>query len=73
MLAVSRRPGEKLILPTLGVTIEVLEIQGDKVRLRVAAPSGVTVVRQELTVVAASSAQRGAGSLAGGPLPRLGI
>jgi sRNA-binding carbon storage regulator CsrA len=39
----SRQPGEKLVLPSLHVTLWVLEIRGDRVRLGISAPGGMSV------------------------------
>jgi carbon storage regulator CsrA len=48
MLVLTRRETEKLLFPTLGITIEVLRIRGNKTRLGVDAPAEIPVVRQEL-------------------------
>lgn len=48
MLVLTRRETEKLFFPTLGITIEVLRIRGNKARLGVDAPAEVPVVRQEI-------------------------
>jgi carbon storage regulator CsrA len=48
MLVLSRRHNEKILLPTIGTTIEVLDIKGDRVRLGIDAPSDVTILREEL-------------------------
>lgn len=47
MLVLSRKPGEKLIVGD-NVAIEVIEVQGGKVRLGITAPDYVTIVREEL-------------------------
>jgi carbon storage regulator len=47
MLVLSRRPGEKLILGE-GITVTVLEVVGNRVRLDVAAPADVCILRGEL-------------------------
>jgi carbon storage regulator CsrA len=48
MLVLSRKPGERVILPTLGVEITVAEIRGQHVRLGITAPHGVYICREEL-------------------------
>ena len=46
MLVIRRRAGEAIVLPD-GVEIQVLEINGGRVRLGILAPQHVTVVRKE--------------------------
>jgi carbon storage regulator CsrA len=48
MLVLSRRPSEKVIFPTLGVTLHVLETRGHAVKIGIEAPPEVKVLRQEL-------------------------
>jgi carbon storage regulator CsrA len=48
MLVLSRAPGEKLVLPTVGVTIEVLRAKGKAVRLGIDAPDDIPILREEL-------------------------
>ena len=48
MLVLSRRIEEKIILPSLGVTLQVLSIKGNIVRLGIDAPLDVKVLREEL-------------------------
>jgi carbon storage regulator len=48
MLVLSRRCRESVVLPADGVTIRVLEIRANRVRLGIEAPSGVSVLRGEL-------------------------
>jgi carbon storage regulator CsrA len=38
MLVLTRRPNESIILPGLGITVVVLEVRGNSVRLGVEAP-----------------------------------
>ena len=47
MLILSRRPGESLIIGD-NITINVLGIQGNQVRLGIEAPREVTVHREEI-------------------------
>jgi len=48
MLVVSRRLNEKIVLPSLGVTLEVVGFKGNTVKLGIAAPDDVKVLRQEI-------------------------
>jgi carbon storage regulator len=48
MLVLSRKIGEKLVFPSLGVTVQVVRIEGGKVRLGIEAPPEVRVHREEL-------------------------
>ncbi len=48
MLVLSRRESERLVLPTLGITIEVVGVQGKKTRLGIDAPPDVPILRSEL-------------------------
>jgi carbon storage regulator len=48
MLVLSRKPGQKVVIPSIDVVIEVLEIKGNTVRLGIKAPRHVSVVREEL-------------------------
>ena len=47
MLVLSRKQNEKVLIDG-GITVEVLQIQGNKVRLGITAPSDVKVMRGEL-------------------------
>ena len=48
MLVLSRRLNEKLVLPGLNVTVQVLSVRGNVVRLGIEAPADVQVFREEL-------------------------
>lgn len=48
MLVLSRRSLEKVLFPNLGVTVQVLQIKPNQVRLGIEAPPAVTVLREEL-------------------------
>ena len=67
MLVLSRRLKEKVVLPSLGVTIEVLAVNGRAVRLGVQAPPGVRILRQEL--LGPDRAPQGDGPAPAGPSP----
>jgi carbon storage regulator len=48
MLVLTRKRGEELILPDLGVTIQLVDVRGDKVRLGISAPPQIAVFRKEV-------------------------
>jgi carbon storage regulator CsrA len=48
MLVLARRLNEKVVLPGLGVTVQVLEVRRGTVRLGITAPPEVTVLREEM-------------------------
>jgi carbon storage regulator len=47
MLVLTRKAGEKIVIDE-NIVIEVLEIQGNRVRIGIQAPRGITILRQEL-------------------------
>jgi carbon storage regulator len=47
MLVLSRRAGEQIVIPQLGVVVTVLEARGQCARLGIAAPPDVAVHRQD--------------------------
>ena len=49
MLVLSRRETEKVLFPTLGISVELLRVQGRKARLGIDAPPEIPVLRHELT------------------------
>lgn len=48
MLVLSRKVGERIVLPDCNVTVTLLEINGNKIRLGISAPPEVTVHREEI-------------------------
>jgi carbon storage regulator CsrA len=48
MLVLSRRPNEKILFPTLGVTVEITSICKNVVRIGIDAPPSVSIVREEI-------------------------
>jgi two-component system OmpR family response regulator len=48
MLVLSRRPKQKIIFPTLGVTLEVCSVKGNVVRIGLEAPPSIPIVREEI-------------------------
>ncbi len=54
MLVLTRRETEKILLPDLGVTVELMSVSGNRARLGISAPRSVRILREE---VAASGRQ----------------
>lgn len=48
MLVLSRRQNQCVLFPTLGISIEIVQIKGNTIRLGIQAPPDVTVLRKEL-------------------------
>lgn len=48
MLVLSRKCGEGIVLPGLSVTVTVVAVKGNRVRLGIAAPEEAVVLRDEL-------------------------
>jgi carbon storage regulator len=48
MLVLSRRPGERIVIPHCGLTVTVVSVQGNRVRLGISAPADVAVYREEV-------------------------
>jgi carbon storage regulator len=48
MLVLSRRIGERIVVPDVDVVFTVVSVQGGQVRLGVSAPAGVAVYREEV-------------------------
>ncbi len=48
MLVLTRKPGEAIVIPALNVSIRLIEIRGDKIRLGIEAPTEVEVHRKEI-------------------------
>jgi len=48
MLVLSRRPNDKVVFPHLGITVEILRVTGNSVRVGIDAPPDVAVVRNEI-------------------------
>jgi carbon storage regulator len=47
MLVLSRRIGERIVIDGQ-ITVKIIEVQGEKVRLGIEAPADVRVLREEL-------------------------
>ena len=48
MLVLSRKVGEKIVLPDCEVTITVLKSAGNNIRLGIEAPNSIRVYREEI-------------------------
>lgn len=48
MLVLTRKCGEKVVMPQQEVVITVLEVRGDRVRLGIEAPADIRIHRQEI-------------------------
>ena len=55
MLIVSTGSGQKLVIPEWNVTLTVLEVRGDRVRLGISAPADTLVRHPEVRPPQASS------------------
>ncbi|QEG25129.1 carbon storage regulator [Mariniblastus fucicola] len=51
MLVLSRHVDESIVIPELGITIEVTRIKGKTVRLGIKAPESIRILRGELESV----------------------
>lgn len=51
MLVLSRRESDKVLFPSLGISVEVLRVQGNKVRLGIDAPEDVPILRHEIATL----------------------
>lgn len=48
MLVLSRRESDKILFPSLGISVEVLRVQGNTTRLGISAPPEVPILRHEI-------------------------
>jgi carbon storage regulator CsrA len=48
MLVLSRRPQEKIVFPHVGITVEVVSVSGQTVRVGVTAPRDILILRNEI-------------------------
>jgi len=73
MLVLSRKSNESIVIAG-EITVTVLEIRGDQVRLGIDAPRSVTVHREEIhaELVRANQASAAGGRIDIGALPRPG-
>jgi carbon storage regulator CsrA len=59
MLVLSRGRNDKVVFPTLGISVEILRVAGNKVRLGIEAPQEVPVHRHEVSERMAANEQAG--------------
>ena len=59
MLVLTRRPHEKIVLPGLHVTLQVVAVKGGVVRIGIEAPPDVRVLREELIDQSKAAAEHG--------------
>ena len=57
MLVLSRKIGERIIINDT-ITVEVLQVVGNRIRLGVTAPAGVPIMREELLAAAPRSERK---------------
>lgn len=50
MLVLTRRENEKILLPDVGVTVELISISGNRARLGISAPDDIRILREEVAV-----------------------
>lgn len=62
MLVLSRGPQDKVVFPNLGVTVEILRVSGNRVRVGIDAPNSVRVLRHELVDSSSDELQSEQGS-----------
>ena len=48
MLVLSRRKQETIVFPDLGISVEVIRVNGNQVRLGIKAPDSIRILRGEL-------------------------
>lgn len=48
MIVLTRKPGERVLMPEGHLSVTVLAIEGNRVRLGISAPATVAVFREEL-------------------------
>ena len=50
MLVLSRRETEKVLFPTLGISVEVLRVRGNSTQLGIDAPANIPILRHEIAL-----------------------
>tara|TARA_R110002049_G_scaffold27321_2_gene94313 strand:- start:556052 stop:556840 length:789 start_codon:yes stop_codon:yes gene_type:complete len=51
MLVLSRREADKVLFPSLGISVEVLRVQGNKTQLGIEAPKDIPILRHEIASI----------------------
>jgi carbon storage regulator CsrA len=73
MLALSRRPGERILFPNLNIEVEIVQVKGNSVKVGISAPPDVAILRAEVAAREAAAREAAAhevaahGSLAAKP------
>jgi carbon storage regulator len=57
MLVLSRKIGERIIINDT-ITVEVLQVVGNRVRLGITAPDGIPIMREELLTAVGNSERK---------------
>lgn len=57
MLVLTRKAGERIVIAE-NIVVEVLEVQGNRVRIGIQAPQGVTILREELLAGKATTSKK---------------
>ena len=60
MLVLTRKIGETILVPSHGMSIQVISVKGRRVRLGIVAPRDTKVVRQEIAKTAEAGMAPGA-------------
>jgi carbon storage regulator CsrA len=50
VLVLTRRENEKILLPDVGVTVELMSVTGNRARLGITAPESIRILREEVAV-----------------------
>jgi carbon storage regulator len=58
MLVLSRRPGERIVLPHCELAVTIVAIEGKNVRLGISAPDDIAVYREEVWLQISRQKQR---------------
>jgi carbon storage regulator len=61
MLLLSRKVGEKVVLPSCSVTVAVVAVSGNRVRLGITAPADIPIHRDEVARRSRRSSEIGSG------------
>jgi len=59
VLVLSRKIGERIIVPDCGLSITIVSVKGNTVRVGIEAPADIGVYREELLVSYAGPAREG--------------